>query len=199
MRGLALIPVVLLAAVPIPALALDTCDFAAFSTTGTPQEAEVRADPDAAAPVLGTLPEYTLGGQTFRGAEFRVVEMRDGWARITDVRGVDRQRSAGPDGWIDAAQVEFVLRTEVAFAGPDETLAIVAQVRWPFRFRLEDCHQGWAQISFNQLALADPRAAEAGTYKGWVRGICAIPELGTCDGVHGDRLPPDPGATDANP
>jgi hypothetical protein len=169
-----------------PAVADGSCAFDAYTGSDDLADIPIHAGPSDASAVLGMAPvEVPDSDYAEFGTGFRVVEMQDGWARITDVTSVDGT-ATGPDGWIDGRHIGFEAQTEVAFAAPDAASDVVwAGEQWPFADGLLDCSGAWALIRFGTVDGSGPEPVVTGPVTGWVRGVCAN-QLTTCDGIWGD-------------
>ena len=166
------------------------CSFGAWVADTGPAGLNVRAGPSARAAVVGRLPPPVFDSELERpmAMSFQVVESRDGWFRITDAAPPDGSVTAEPlpSGWISGRYVDFSIQTDLAFAEPDPSSAVVASA-----WRDED---GGHQISYRRpsgcrgewvrLLVAGRDGRER---QGWLRGICDNQET-TCDGVAGDLL-----------
>lgn len=178
----------LLALLPFAAHADGLCDFDGYTDGTHPWDVAIHAGPSLDSAVIGVAPRAAQGSdyEGF-GADFSVVEMKDGWARIANLQDADGNHFK-TEGWIDGAYVQFVPQTEVAFAVPDQTGPVVWSGSDPFSNALLDCHGEWALIRFDLVDTDGQVWLASGQQIGWVRGICAS-QTTTCDGLIGDRHP----------
>jgi hypothetical protein len=162
-----------------PAMAQDACQIAASARTGSFMKVPIHAAPTSTSEVLEIAPEYrdeTTG--TPLGARFVVVEMRNGWARVTNVTDWS-QTVAGSDGWIGAINIVLAPQTFRGFAVPSSSSKIVWEgANWPSAEVLIDCKGEWGKVRLRGAEDTEPVTA-------WVRGFCDNPSA-TCDGVIGD-------------
>lgn len=166
------------------------CAFGAWSGDTDPAGLNVRTGPSADAPVAGKLPPPVFDAELGRpvAMNFRVVESRDGWFRITgsDPPGDADAAAQFPPGWISGRYVDFSIQTDLAFAEPDPRSAIVASA-WrdkdgghQISYRHPSaCRGEWVRL---RVAGRDGRERE-----GWLRGICDNQDT-SCGGVAGDLL-----------
>ena len=176
-------------ALPMAALAQEACNIPAYSVGNLGVSIAVHDAPELASPLLGSLVRGEMGGDDEGlGAEFTIVEAKDGWVRIAGVTGIDGIGPGGPEGWIDGAYVRFVAQAELGFAAPDAGSAVAyANHNWPFALAVLDCKGEWAQIRFDLLQDGPEDWVALGQATAWVRGACANQRT-TCDGVSGDTM-----------
>ncbi len=169
-----------------PAFADGTCDFRGFSEDDDAVEVHILAGPSADNLVVGIAPRLVPEGEDFaRSAEFDIVEMRDGWARVENVISFDQTQTATP-GWIHGDLIWFSVQTSKAFAAPDAGSDIVwSGDNWPVARAVLDCAGEWALIRFDDVQLVGNDFVSQGEVTAWVRGICGLQET-TCDGMQGD-------------
>lgn len=173
------------------------CDiWGGWSEDPDPAGLNVRAGPSPTAAILGQLPRSKYiqdedWGDRVVPTTFDIVEVRDGWVRITNVVAPEDYFAPGPlkytlpSGWISGRYVGFELQGEKAFAEPDPGSPVVAS-SWetsegfdhPLTYRnLLDCRGAWVKMIFK-----DHRSRE---HEGWARGVCSNVET-SCDGTSGD-------------
>ena len=170
-----------------PAMADGICDFAAYTRSADLGHIAIHAGPSATSDVVGMAPiEPPESEYAQFGTEFRVLEMRDGWAKVTDVTSFDRT-GKGPDGWIDGQQIGLSAQTSKAFAAADADSAVMwaSENLWPYADALLDCDGEWALVRFDDIDISATPSVVTGSVTAWVRGVCAAQET-TCDGVKGD-------------
>jgi hypothetical protein len=194
------LPLVLCLA-PSVALADALCTFDAFTDGTLPHDIAIHAGPSLDEPLIGIAPRGKYGTEYEGfGIDYSLVEMRQGWARVTNGRTPDREGTA-PDGWIDGAYLKFVAQTEVVFAEPDAGSDVVfssgSSNDWPALAVLLDCKGDWALITFDVIHHPDGALAFSGRKTGWVRGICAN-QWTTCDGTWGDWAKDHPATAGRN-
>jgi hypothetical protein len=170
-------------------LADGLCNFRVYSRAVLPDQVPIHAEPSAGSAILGIAPVEPPGSEFADfGAEFRVVAMRDGWAKVTGATSFER-KATGPDGWINGRQIAFEAQTQIAFAAPDAgSQRVWSGDHSPFPTAVLDCHGEWALIVFEDDEFVDTGRVVRGLVTGWVRGICAAQET-SCEGMAGDRLP----------
>jgi hypothetical protein len=178
------IGVALLAASPV--LAQGPCTLPGFSANNDAVEVHILTEPREGATIAGIAPRAVPEGEDFAfSAEFDIVEMQDGWARVENVTSFDGTQTA-PAGWINGGLIWFVAQTGLAFAAPDAGAeAVWTGDNWPVARALLDCEGEWALIRFDDVRLVDDAFTSQGEVTGWVRGVCGLQET-TCDGVAGD-------------
>lgn len=177
-----------------------SCRIGGWSSTpeGDGRTVAVYANPSFRARVSGTMPtddESYVGPKPRQLAEFDIVETRNGWFRIANVRIIEI-RDASYDayaskvtGWIQSSSVRFNIQSSRGFAGPSsESALLVTSPDWIMErwMNLYDCDGQWAQV---ETEPADPAekypARELPQLKAWFRGICGLSMIG-CDNVAGD-------------
>jgi hypothetical protein len=179
-------------------LADGLCNFRAYSRAVLPDQVAIHAEPSAGSAILGPAPVEPPGTEFAEfGAEFHVVEMRDGWAKVTGATSFERT-ATGPDGWIDGRQIAFEAQTQIAFAAPDAgSERVWSGDNWPYPTAVLDCDGDWALIVFEDYEFVDVFENDEfvavdrvvnGLVTGWVRGICAAQET-SCEGKAGDGPP----------
>jgi predicted amino acid-binding ACT domain protein len=172
-----------------PSFADGVCALPGFSENDDAVEVHLLAEPFDGAARVGIAPRVVPEGEdSARSAEFTIVEMRDGWARVENVVSFDLTQTA-PPGWINGELIWFVAQTEVAFTAPDAASEVVwSGDHWPVARAVLDCDGDWALIRFDNVQLVNSDFVSLGEVTGWVRGVCMLQET-TCDGTYGDRLP----------
>jgi hypothetical protein len=171
-----------------PVLAEGACSLPGFSEDDDAVEVHILIAPHEGAARAGIAPRLVPQGEDFaRSAEFDIVEMRDGWARVENVVSFDGAVTA-PAGWINGNLIWFVAQTEAAFAAPDAAADVVwSGDNWPVARAVLDCSGDWALIRFDNVQMVNNDFVSQGEVTGWVRGVCGLQET-TCDGTFGDRL-----------
>jgi hypothetical protein len=162
-----------------PAMAQDACQIAASARTGSYMKVPIHAAPTSTSEVLEVAPEYRdeATGRVL-GARFVVVEMRNGWARVTNVTDWSRTVSAS-DGWIGAINIALAPQTYRGFAVASPSSKLIWEgTNWPAAEVLIDCKGEWGKVR-----LRTAEAAESVT--AWVRGFCDN-QADICEGVGGD-------------
>jgi hypothetical protein len=169
-----------------PAFADGTCTLPGFGADDDAVEVHILAGPSDESPIVGIAPRLVPEGEDFaRSAEFDIVEMRDGWARVENVVSFDGTQIALP-GWIHGSLIWFVVQTEKAFAAPDAAADVVwSGDNWPVARAILDCDGDWALIRFDDVQLVGNDFVSQGEVTAWVRGVCGLQET-TCDGLQGD-------------
>lgn len=162
-----------------PAIAQDACQIAASARTGSFMKVPIHAAPTSTSEVLEVAPEYRDEATgAVHGARFVVTEMRNGWARVTNVTDWSQTVSIS-GGWIGAINIALSPQTYRGFAVASPGSKVVWEgTNWPAADVLIDCKGEWGKV---RLRTGDD--AEAVT--AWVRGFCDDPS-GTCEGVTGD-------------
>ena len=180
---------------PMAALAEDACRIPAYTSGSFGFDVAVHEGPSLTSPVKGVLVKGKTGtDDEGLGAEFLVVEMVDGWARIAQVTGPDGIGPGGPEGWIDGGYILFVAQTVHGFAAPDraspqlypDPTAEQDNVFWPYAQALLDCTDDWARIRFDVMVPAGHETVSLGQTTAWVRGACSNQRT-TCEGLSGDQ------------
>lgn len=194
-------------ALPVPASAAHasplkgrSCNISGWSETSVEdgRKVAVRATPSARGRLSGRLPtdDRHYGGPKARHlAEFDIVEARDGWFRIANVRIIairDASYDAYPSkitGWIQSSAVRFNIQSSRGFAKPSSDSAIlVTSPDWIMDSwkGLYDCDGKWARIETVPADPSDPySASDLPKVLAWFRGICGLSMIG-CDNVPGD-------------
>lgn len=172
-----------------PAFADGACALRGFSADDDAVEVHILAGPSADDLIVGIAPRLVPEGEDFaRSAEFDIVEMRGGWARVENVVSFDQTQNAG-QGWIHGDLIWFSVQTEMAFAAPDAGAEVVwTGDNWPVARAVLDCTGEWALIRFDDVQLVGNDFVSQGEVTAWVRGACGLQET-TCDGTYGDRRP----------
>jgi hypothetical protein len=167
------------------------CKFSGWSSDDDPKGLNVRAAPSSTAKILGQLPPPKAvkdDPEREFATEFDVVEARGGWFRIENARfwAEDRGKPATlPVGWISGRYIDFALQSEVGFAQPNPSSAIIHQSpRWDSRPKkgkgIIDCKGEWVRFDVSSNGKSKPA---------WFRGVCGVQET-SCDGVNGDDIRP---------
>lgn len=168
------------------------------STENDGRKIAVRARPSASARITGKLPtdDASYAGPKPRHlAEFDIVEARNGWFRIANVR-IIAIRDASYDassskvtGWIQPSAVRFNIQSSRGFAKPGSDSAIlVTSPDWIMDGwqGLSDCDGKWVRVETMPADPDDPDPArELPQVKAWFRGVCGSSIIG-CDDVTGD-------------
>jgi hypothetical protein len=162
-----------------PAMAQDACQIAASAKAGSFMKVPIHAAPTSTSELLDVAPEYQDPATgTNLGARFVVTEMRNGWARVTNVTDFS-QTVPGPDGWIGAINIALAPQTFRGFAVASPSSKLVWEgTAWPTAEVLVDCKGEWGKVRLRS-------AADAETVTAWVRGFCDTPGT-ACEGVTGD-------------
>lgn len=158
----------------------------------------VYANPSSGARITDRLPtddQRYAGPKPRQLAEFDIVESRNGWFRIANVRIIeirDASYDAYPSkisGWIKSSSIRFNIQSSRGFAGPSSDSALlVTSPDWIMEgwTGLEDCEGQWVRV---ETVPADPAeknpARDLPQLKAWFRGICGLSMIG-CDDVAGD-------------
>lgn len=166
------------------------CELSVYAKDTDPNGLNVRSGPSIHAAVVATLPGWDppqpddeLEGHL--PALFTVVEARNGWVRIADVRIPDAKtgthRASAIQGWVSGRMVGYSLQTEVGFQRPDPASPALIQhdggVILDDAIGISGCSGEWARIDYG-----DPRSPQ----RAWFRGLCGRIET-TCDGRNGDE------------
>lgn len=162
-----------------PAMAQDSCEIAASARTGSFMKIPIHAAPTSTSEVLEVAPEYRDDATgAVLGARFVIAEMRNGWARVTNVTDWS-QTVPGSDGWIGAINIALAPQTYRGFAVASPSSKVIWEgTDWPAAEVLIDCKGEWGKVRVRTEADAEPVTA-------WVRGFCDNPTE-TCTDVIGD-------------
>ena len=175
------------AAPPAPKTAIQPgqCHFSSMVKDSDPAGTNVRSGPGLGFPIIGKVPHMHSGKFGIEGdtVDFWVVELRDGWARITDAWQYSEnhpdQRLAS--GWIANNFLLFDIQSDYVFERPDPKSRIVAttwfdkdgghppQGRRPFA-----CQSDWVHLMVTGHDKVERPA--------WARGICGNADT-SCDGL----------------
>jgi len=169
-------PVCIAATVALAALAL-----ADAPSDRDPQGANIRAAPNATAPVIGHLPPAAMVRDLgeIEGAEFDVMGSRDGWLLIRNAEFGDDVYFVGP-GWISGRLVGTTINDSNMRAGPGGDARLTLSL-------LDDA-KGWGAGSYTVVqihgcsgAFADVsvRDPDGKVARGWVTRLCSA-QLTTC-------------------
>ena len=177
-----------------------TCQIRGWSATAENdgRKIAVRAKPSTKAVISGRLPtnDFSYAGPKPRHlAEFDIVETRNGWLRIANVRIIairDASYDAYPTkvtGWIQPSSVRFNIQSSRGFAKPRSDSAIlVTSPDWILDGwkGLYDCDGKWVQVETMPADPDDPYPPrDLPQVKAWFRGVCGSSMIG-CDDVTGD-------------
>jgi hypothetical protein len=176
------------------------CQISGWSATseGESRKIAVRARPSATARISGRLPtddESYAGPKPRYLAEFDIVETRNGWFRISNVR-ILAIRDASYDayqsevsGWIKPSAVRFNIQSSRGFAKPSsDSTILVTSPDWIMDGwkTLYDCDGKWVRV---ETVPDDPveryPARDIPKLQAWFRGVCGLAMIG-CDDVSGD-------------
>ena len=155
-----------------------------------PAGTNIRSRPGLGSPIIGKLPHQRFGEFGVEGdrVDFKVVELRDGWARITDAylysENHPEQRPAS--GWIATNFLLFDIQSDYVFELPDPRSRVVVSlwadkdgvIHQPEGRRPFECRGEWVH-----LMVAGPDKMER---PAWTRSICGNAET-TCDGLPTDN------------
>lgn len=161
------------------AMAQGDCQIAASARTGQFLKVPIHAGPTPTSEVIDIAPEYRDGPDgAILGARFVVSEMRNGWARVTNV--TDWSGTVpGPDGWIGPTNIMLLPQTRRGFAVASGSSQVVWQGEdWPVAEGLLECRGEWGRV---RLLPAEGGPA----VMAWVRGFCDD-QAGPCEDVTGD-------------
>jgi hypothetical protein len=176
------------------------CNISDWSATSSADGSKiaVRSKPSGRARISGKLPtdDAAYAGPKPRHlAEFDIVETRNGWFRIANVRIIairDASYDAYPSkitGWIQSSAVRFNIQSSRGFAKPGSDGAIlVTSPSWIMDSwkGLYDCDGKWARVETVPEDPDEPYpATELPKVKAWFRGICGFSMI-ECDDVSGD-------------
>jgi hypothetical protein len=172
-----------------PAGTVQRCDFRAWSLDPDPAGLNVRKGPSPSSAIVGVLPA-PLPSRDFDmtpyATQFRVVEARNGWFRITETRRFDERGDSPinlPSGWVSGRYLGFYLQAEVAFTEPRPDAPVAGTVAFGALGRHpSDCHGEWVKV-----LVAGPTGDNR---NGWARGVCGFQDI-PCQGTPGD-MKPDP-------
>ena len=156
------------------------CHIPTFVRSTAIGEPAILSAPSPDAAVLGSMPMVEDPERGPMGAEALIVEIRDGYADLRRVVAWSDPDRTAPDGWVDAAELGFVVQTEKGFAQPDPSSEVVWQGQdWIYTDMIDTllaCEGEWVALQMVDAKTPDPV---------WVRGVCNGQET-TCDGVQGD-------------
>jgi hypothetical protein len=163
----------------VPAVAQASCQIVASAKTGQFLKVPIYAGPSSTSEVLGIAPEYRVGtNDPGLGARFVVTEMRNGWARVSEVTDWSGE-VPGPDGWIGPMNIMLIPQTRRGFAVASAASQVVWEGEdWPQADGLLDCQGEWGRV---RLLPAEGAA----TITAWVRGFCDD-QAKPCEDVTGD-------------
>jgi len=160
-----------------------------------PDGADVRRAPRADAPVVGRLPPpapLEPGGDERFGAEFNILDAKDGWLLIAkaEVESGDQVKTVfeGP-GWVPNDKVDFVIGSQELRAAPANKARIIAKLTGdtadgdgygPDSFETLAVHA--CQSHFVEVTITPPRGAPGfgARMRGWVNKVCSNQKT-TCD------------------
>lgn len=176
------------------------CNISGWSETALEdgRKVAVRATPSAHGRISVRLPtddRHHSGPKARHLAEFDIVETRNGWFRIANVRIIairDASYDAYPSkitGWIQPSAVRFNIQSSLGFAKPSSgSTTLVTSPSWIMDSwkGLYDCHGKWARVETVPEDPDEPYpATELPKVKAWYRGICGLSMI-KCDDVIGD-------------
>ena len=160
-----------------------------------PAGTNVRGGPGLGFQIIGKLPRQRFGEFGVEGdrVDFKVAELRDGWAHITDVWLYSDSHPDRPltSGWIASNFLLFDIQADNVFEQPDTKSRIVASA-WtdktgighqPEGHRPFACRGHWVHL----IAVGQDKVE----HPAWTRSICGN-AFTTCDGLPDDRpIPSD--------
>ena len=167
------------------------CEVPGYLADTDPGGTNVRAAPDAHAPVIGHLArEYTDPSAKMDFApEFTIIGSKNGWMLIRDAKigqyGDKPEKTvyAGP-GWISGGLVGFSIGTNSLRSGPAATDKPIAKLVDPDKgygpdsFAVKRVHECRGSAVDVTIVLAtDPKAKPL---RGWSRHVCSN-QVTTCD------------------
>lgn len=147
----------------------------------------IRSAPSFAAPIVGRITHRHLPGEDGpRGVDISVTAISGDWVQIDAVKAdPEYGLTAAPEGWIELADIYFVMQTSAGFSKPDaKSRQVYATDDWIYRkaiLGIRDCRGGWLKLTIN----GDPEERDGqkpNIVTAWFRGFCGIEET-TCDGV----------------
>ena len=180
-----------------------SCDFDAWTSFRASEPVDIRAQPNANAKILGSLPVSTNPTDEVGSIEFVVVEARPGWLRIdrvSDPGGEDAKGTPLPlrdvyqgTGWIPANAAQIGIQSALGYARPDAGSPIILDLDDDWLTDMGDlqairaCAGPWLLLDYHLRrerrpsgALIDIPDTENRTGTAWFRGICAN-QYTTCD------------------
>lgn len=176
------------------------CQISGWSATpeSDGRKIAVHEKPSAKARISGRLPtddERYAGPKSRYLAEFDIVETRNGWFRISNVRIIairDASYDAYPSrvtGWIKPSAVRFTIQSSRGFAEPGSDGAVmITSPDWIMDGwkNFYNCDGKWARVETVPADPDDPYPSrDPPQVKAWFRGICGLAMIG-CDDVSGD-------------
>jgi hypothetical protein len=178
-------PVIALAlcALPTVARAAPQCDLDAYVADPDPHGTNVRAAPNASAPILARLGTRTEEHEQF-SAEVSIIGMSDGWAHISRAWFADYGHGEKTlfrgDGWISLKLIAFTVNAMELRAAPSADAPAVLKM-WSAEggwgpdsmtvSRIFECHADFAKLS-----VRTPDGHEA---TGWSDKLCGN-QVTTC-------------------
>ena len=136
-------------------------------------------------------------GELELGVRFDITASSNGWLRIRDASdesAAERRVFAG-QGWVSGRHVGFQVQSTKAFTRPDPASPVAVAFGHPMEDlatveRVVACSGEWALVDGryrppDQQALEPGERPRSGSFRGWVRGVCAN-QMTSCDGVVGD-------------
>lgn len=180
-----------------------SCDVNAWTSFRATEPVNIRAQPDANAKVLGSLPVSTNPNDEVGSVEFVVVEARPGWLRIEQAFDPGGEDAEGKPlslrdvyqgtGWIPANAAQIGIQSALGYARPDASSPIILDLDDDWLTDMGDlqairaCAGPWLLLDYHLLrerkpsgALVDIPDTENRTGMAWFRGICAN-QYTTCD------------------
>ncbi len=185
----ALVLLLPLGAQAAPLAGVSTCSHVqGFSTDTDPKGTNLRAGPDANAPIVGHLPprHYEKQADLTISADFDVIGSKDGWLQIANASdghiGQDSTFTFKGPAWISGALVGFTVGSTKLHAAPSLTSPAVATLLGdnygPDSYdvkRVYACNGSFVDITV-QLTIKK----EAKPVRGWAAAVCSN-RLTTCD------------------
>lgn len=172
------------------------CDTRGYNKDIDPRGTNIRAAPNARAPIIGHLPPrepIEPGADDLVGAEFHIIGARDGWLLIRDAHaGSDDKLVFKGPGWISGRLVGFTLGGGVLRDAPDVDAKVIAKLSGelkdgsaygPDSYEVMAVHGCVSHFVDVTIRLAPSIAPKVKPLRGWNERACST-QVTTCDSAY---------------
>ena len=173
-------------AIPLETTGSTACAVRGFATDRDPKGSNLRSAPRADAPIIGHVPPlWSIGQDTWTGAEFEIVGSKDGWLLVRNGEQdgslkFDAAHVGNGRGWLSARLVGTTLRVAALRSAPRREAPLVARLagdNWgPDSAAVSAVHS--CQGSYIEVTTTPFGGTPV---RGWSFKPCSS-QLTTCDG-----------------
>lgn len=164
-----------------------TCNMGAFVIETDPKGLNVRAEPNASAKILGTIPPMrkekdgtyqVMPEVSVTGAQngwFKIKEARDNESLMKELVGTKPRKMFNGEGWVHGSKLTVKSQANRGYEKPDPKSSVIARRDEGsfdgaddfLSFQLKDCQGSWARVQDKRLKSKN---------QFWLDSICALQE-----------------------